>query len=114
MEWKLSWDDNRIPVPSIHVRNLCGLLGGGLGLFAEAAGAVVVGAVDAADHGDAAGADELDDAEGAHQVDEGFDLLLLAGDFDHDFFRGDVDDLAAEDFAELADLAALALGGAGP
>src|SRR5262249_43930792 len=58
------------------------------------------------------GADQLDDAEGAHQVDEGFDLLFLTGDFDHDLFRRDVDDSAAEDFAELADVAALALGGA--
>ena len=44
-----------------------------------------VGAADAADHGDAAGADQLDDAERPHQVDEGFDLFFLAGDFDDHF-----------------------------
>ena len=63
-------------------------------------------AVDAADHGDAAGADQLDDAEGAHQVDEGFDLFFLAGDFDDHLLGRHVDDLAAEDFAQLADFGA--------
>src|SRR5215211_4008981 len=77
------------------------------GVFLEAAGAVVA-AVDAADHCDSAGADQLDDAEWAHQVDEGFDLFFLAGDFDHYFVRGDVDDSAAEDRGQLADFGALA------
>ena len=68
----------------------------------------MVAAVDAADHGDSAGADQLDDAERPHQVDEGFDLFFLAGDFDHDFVGRDVDDAAAEDFGQLADFGPLA------
>src|SRR5262245_54186256 len=37
----------------------------------------------AADHGDAAGADQLEDAVGPHALDEGLDLALAARDFDH-------------------------------
>ena len=61
-----------------------------------------------ADHGDAAGAHQLDDAERPHQVDERLDLFFLAGDFDHHFVGGDIDDAAAEDFGQLADFGALA------
>src|SRR4051812_5917620 len=57
-----------------------------------------------ADQGDPAGAGQLADAEGAHQLDERLDLLLLAGDLDHELFLADVDDPAAEDLDELEDL----------
>ena len=43
---------------------------------------------------------------GPHQVDERFDLLFLAGDFDDHLIVGDVDDPAAEDLGQLADLRA--------
>ena len=92
----------------VSVANGLKLFSFGAGVFSQAAGAVVVAAVDAADHGDSAGADQLDDAERAHQVDEGFDLLFLAGDFDHHLVGGDVDDAAAEDVGQLANFGALA------
>src|SRR4051794_38999147 len=75
-------------------------------VFLESASSVVA-AVDAADDRDTAGADEFHDAERPHEVDERFDLFFLTGDFDSDFVGGHVDDAAAEDIGELANLGAL-------
>ena len=64
-------------------------------------------AVKHARDGDAAGPDHLADAVGLHQVHERLDLLLGAGDFDRQLLGPDVHDLAAEDLADLENLAAL-------
>src|SRR6267142_6634887 len=64
-------------------------------------------AVLAADHGDAAGADELQDAVGAHPLDEGLDLALAAGDFDHQLLWAYIDDFCPENLDQLANLGPL-------
>src|SRR5262245_21380316 len=61
----------------------------------------------AADHRDAAGADQLQDAVGPHPLDESFDLALAAGDFDHQLFRADIDDPRPKNLDQLADFAPL-------
>src|SRR4029079_6117365 len=77
------------------------------GVATQAAGCAVA-AVDAADHRDSARAHELDDAEWPHQVDEGFDLFFLAGDFNHYLLVRNIDDAAAEDVGKLGNFRALA------
>src|SRR5206468_9623703 len=54
--------------------------------------------------GDFAGAGELEDAEGLHQVQKFFDFALVAGDFDGEALRLDIDDFGAENVGDLHDL----------
>src|SRR5262250_3171132 len=61
----------------------------------------------AADQGDAACASQFLNAVGPHQLDERLDLLLAAGDLDHQALGGDVDHPAAEHLHQQADLVAL-------
>src|SRR5438105_2771113 len=61
----------------------------------------------AADHGDAARANQLEDAIRPHSLNERFDLALAAGDFDHQFLRADIDDPGAKNFDQLTNLGAL-------
>src|SRR5688572_21867461 len=63
-----------------------------------------------AEHGDTAGADQLEDAVGPHPLDEGLDLAFTPGDLDHQLAGADVDDFGPEDFDQLADLRALVAG----
>ena len=59
----------------------------------------------AAQHGDAAGADELDNLVVAEEVDERVDVVLVAGGFDDDRVGLDVDDLGFEDLGNVDDVA---------
>src|SRR5690606_12165243 len=54
--------------------------------------------------GDHAGADQLDDPERAHLVDEGAELALVAGDLEREGLPGDVDDAGPEVLRDLPDL----------
>ena len=56
---------------------------------------------------DLAGAHHLDQPERAHQRSKRLDLVVGAGDLDHDRAPADVDDLAAEDLGDLHHLTAL-------
>ena len=58
-------------------------------------------------HTDSAGAGELLDTEGVHHLEEGFDLVVIAGDFDDEKVTGDIDDAGAEGIDELHDLGAV-------
>src|SRR5690606_32538146 len=60
--------------------------------------------------GQHAGAGEFENAEGFDELEERGHLALVAGELDDDVALGDVDDLRAEDVADLHDLGA---GGAG-
>src|SRR5262249_1302493 len=61
--------------------------------------------------GEAAGAGELEDAEGLEEAEEGVDLLVVAGGLDDEGVGGEVDDFGAEDLVDLEDLrAGLAIG----
>jgi len=53
---------------------------------------------------DASSAGQLDDSVGPHQVDELFDLLLLARDFDHDVVLADIDDSPTKHLDEQRNL----------
>src|ERR1700755_3358441 len=65
-----------------------------------------LGTAAAAAHGDLAGADHLDQAEGPDHVLEGLDLVVGARDLDGHRAARHVHGLAAEDVRELHDLGA--------
>ncbi len=69
-----------------------------------------VGFAFSADHGDAAGADELQDAVGAHAADKGFNFAFATGDFNHQFLFADIHDAAAENIDKLPDFRPLGTG----
>ena len=54
-----------------------------------------------------AGARDLDQAEGNHEVDEAFDLVGRAGDLEHEALRAGVDDARAECIGEPQGLDAM-------
>src|SRR5262249_15511791 len=60
-----------------------------------------------ADQGDAPGAGQFHNAVRPHQFDKGLDLALLAGDFDHQVVRADIDHAGPEHFHQQHDLHAL-------
>ena len=62
--------------------------------------------------GDDAGARDFDQAERQHLADEAFDLVGLAGDFEHEAFGGVVDDAGVEGVGEPQRLRALLAGAA--
>ncbi|MBS0524627.1 MAG: hypothetical protein JSS04_13445 [Proteobacteria bacterium] len=64
----------------------------------------------AAGHADDAGAADIDQAEAAHQVDEGIDLVGVAGDLEHERIVLGVDHLGAEDVGQAQRLDALLAG----
>jgi len=64
------------------------------------------GLLEAAGQGDGAGAGGREDAVGADELEEGADLVLVAGELDDDGVVGDVDDLGAEEGGDLDDLGA--------
>ena len=66
-----------------------------------------IGAANAADHGNPAGAHQFDDSERPHHFDERFDFFFLAGNFDDHLILGHVDNSAAENIAQLANFAPL-------
>src|SRR4029078_11864386 len=51
----------------------------------------------AADHGDAAGADELEDAVGPHPLNERLDFALAAGNLDHQLLGSHIDNAGPKD-----------------
>src|SRR5262249_55789292 len=57
-------------------------------------------AVLAANHGDAAGTHKLEDAVGPHPLNERFDFVFAAGDFDHELGGTDIDNPRAKDLDE--------------
>src|SRR5262249_24139255 len=61
--------------------------------------------------GDPAGAGQFEDAVGPHQFDEGFDLVFLAGDLDHEAAGTDIDDPATEHLHEQGEFDSLGGGG---
>src|ERR1700730_15545278 len=61
----------------------------------------------AADEGDAPGAGQLQNAVRTHEIDEGLDLALLAGHFDHHGIRADIDDAGAEHFHQQSNFGPL-------
>jgi hypothetical protein len=64
------------------------------------------GLLEAAGQGDGAGAGGSEDAVRADELEEGGDLVLVAGELDDDGVVGDVDDLGAEEGGDLDDLGA--------
>ena len=66
----------------------------------------------AAHQQDLAGADHLPYAVASHGVDECVDLLLISRDLEHEGLVSHVDDVGAEDLAEVDEFSAVA-GGAG-
>ena len=82
----------------MSVYTLAGMVFGGKGLFD--------GLLEAAGQGDGAGTGGREDAVGADEVEEGADLVLVAGELDDDGVVGDVDDLGAEKGGDLDDLGA--------
>src|SRR5262249_53749777 len=55
---------------------------------------------------DSSGARDFKNPVRPHQIDERFDLSLVAGDLNHHRTRADVDDLAAENLGQMPDVAA--------
>src|SRR3990172_7705289 len=66
-----------------------------------------VGHCRAAQHRYAAGAHQLDHLEVLEQLNQGIDLVFVAGGLDDDRVRGDVHNLGVEDVDDLQDLAAV-------
>src|SRR5690606_16982092 len=58
-------------------------------------------------HREVAGAAELDDAVGLDELEERLDLALVARQLDHEVLVADVDDLRAEQLADLDDVRAV-------
>src|SRR6478752_2744705 len=56
----------------------------------------------AAYHRNATGTDKLQDAVGPHPLDERFDFAFAAGDFNHQLFRTNIDDLGAKYLDQFA------------